>query len=398
MSAASPSDSNAENRRLGQRSRRSRGWVAIGSSVLLHVCAGLLLIGIVRGRRSATAPPSPPAVEIEVSVFETEGRSDAETHIPRPPPSAPRPRHVRHQPSGGSPSPAQSEGAEVPTPRSQTPETTAADVHRPPDLSFNGLAEAAKQRVAAVPNPLEDLERLLVPAPEPTGKWRALTEVRAAAEREAGAVENVRRGRAHPLHFDYLRYARELIAAEAERAGDQLSLGASETLEGWARGYLDRLREVSQAGATDMPRLGDETGGHRPDVLGAINEAEIQAAAGAARRVAHVCLGVAPDHPVVVTLRRSSGNERLDQIAMASFRSAATARPLDSDVRPGLACYLVGVSAYRMPPLPALSLGWKKGRPELIHPLKRMNKVTVELESVDYGAPKGPPSLLRRSN
>ena len=267
-----------------------------------------------------------------------------------------------------------------------------------PDLSFNGLGDAAKQRVAAVPNPQEDLERLLVPPPEVTGRRRTLSEALASAERRADAVDNVRVGRAHPLHFEYLRHARGLIVAEADRLGDQLRLDAHDTLEGWARGYLDRIREVNRNAGRDAPTSRDVIGGQRPDVLGAFNEAEVQAASGAARRAAHVCLGVAPNHPVVVTLRRSSGIERLDQIAIASFQSATTARPMASDVRAGLACYRVGISAYRMPPLPTLSLGWKNGRPELIHPLKRVDRITVELESVDYGPPLGPPSLLRRAN
>ena len=58
----------------------------------------------------------------------------------------------------------------------------------------------------------------------------------------------------------------------------------------------------------------------------------------------------------------------------------------------------VAVGTYRMPPLPSLSLGWHNGRPRVTSPLQRMTKVTIDLESVDYGPPPGPPSLLRRPN
>jgi hypothetical protein len=249
--------------------------------------------------------------------------------------------------------------------------------------------------VATLPNPQEDLERLLVPAPELIGKRPTLSEVHAAAEREADAVANVRHGRAHPLHFDYLRHARDLVRAQADRLGDALQLDAEETLAGWARGYLDSVRERGQR---DSPPSPAPFGGPHSDVLRAYGEAGAQAASGAKRQVAHVCLGVAPAHPVVVTLRRSSGNERLDAIAVASFQQAAGARAVAPDVRPGLACYVVGVSAYRVPPLPTLGFGWKNGRPELIHPLKRVDQIIVELESLDYGPRAGPPSLLRRPN
>jgi hypothetical protein len=162
---------------------------------------------------------------------------------------------------------------------------------------------------------------------------------------------------------------------------------------------LDRIQDLRRSEARDRPPTAeDQIGGLRPDVLGAYNEAEAQAAAGAARRVAQLCLGIAPNHPVVVTLRRSSGNTRLDDLALDSFRTVTANRPVADDVRPGLVCYLVGVGAYREPPLPSLSLGWKNGRPELIHPFKRVTRVAIEIESVDYGPPPGPPSLLRRPN
>jgi hypothetical protein len=84
-----------------------------------------------------------------------------------------------------------------------------------------------------------------------------------------------------------------------------------------------------------------------------------------------------------VTLRRSSGNASLDRLALDSFHAAGGARPVTSDVRPALACYRVAVSAYRLPPLPTLGLDLVNGR--VLYPLKRMTKVTVELQSVDFG-------------
>jgi hypothetical protein len=127
-------------------------------------------------------------------------------------------------------------------------------------------------------------------------------------------------------------------------------------------------------------------------VLGGYNEAAHQAESGAEQRSAEICLGVAPNHAVVATLRRSSGNAALDRLAVESFQSAGDARPVTPDVRPALACYRVAVSAFRMPPLPSVGIDLAKGR--IIYPLKRITKVTVELQSVDFGAKREAPSFL----
>jgi hypothetical protein len=120
-------------------------------------------------------------------------------------------------------------------------------------------------------------------------------------------------------------------------------------------------------------RAPDESvGGPHPDVLGAYDEAARPAEAGAEQRTAEVCLGVAPDHAVVVTLRRSSGNAALDRLALDSFRSASDVRPVTPDVRPVLACYQVRISAYRVLPLPTVSFDLIKRR--IIYPLKRITR------------------------
>ena len=264
---------------------------------------------------------------------------------------------------------------------------------RPPiDLSFDALGDGAKQRVATLPIPGEDLERLLVPVPESTARRKSLDEARAEAERRADAEENVRVGRADPLLFDYLRDARKRLTPEATRIAEALPLGPAETTKGWARGYLQGVADA-HAGLFAPLRPPDETvGGPRPDLLGGYDEANRQAKSGAEQRTAEVCLGVAPNHIVVVTLRRSSGNAALDRLAESAFQSASGARPVTPDLRPGLACYRVRVSAYRVPPLPAVSIDLVHGR--IIYPGKRITEVTVELHSLDFGPKRETSNLL----
>jgi len=360
-----------------------RTAAALATSVGLHLLIALLVLRGVAGRRLAGTTGARPPAPIELSVVETPraDRSAAGRAAVSPsPPVRRRPPSKRPVESGGTAAP---------------PATPLVPPSRPIDLSLDALGEGAKQRAAERANPDEALDQLLGSAPEVParpGRRRALSEIRAEAERRADAEENVRAGRADPLLFDLLRNARERLTPEATRIAESLPLGAGETTKGWARGYLKGVADAHH-GAFGQPRaLDDAVGGPRPDVLGAYNEAERQAASGAEQRTAEVCLGVAPNHSVIATLRRSSGNAALDRLAIESFEASGGARPVTPDVRPALACYLVRVSAYRMPPLPAVGLDLVNGR--LIYPLKRITKVTVELQSVDFGAKQEAPSFL----
>jgi hypothetical protein len=293
-----------------------------------------------------------------------------------------------------TPPPAPESPAAAPGPGAKSPEAAARRAGRPIDLSFDALGDGAKQHAAAIPEPGEALEQLLAPPPDARG-MRPLDVLRAEAERRADAEENVRAGRANPLFFDYLRHARDRLTPEATRLAEKLPLGAAETTKGWARGYLKGVADAHN-GLGALLRAPDETVGGvptpRPDVLGAYNEAEHQAASGAEQRSAEVCLGVAPNHAAVVTLRRSSGNAALDRLALDSFRSASDVRTVTPDVQPALACYRVRISAYRVPPLPTVSFDFIKRR--IIYPLKRITEVTVDLQSVDFGPKKESSNLL----
>ena len=82
----------------------------------------------------------------------------------------------------------------------------------------------------------------------------------------------------------------------------------------------------------------------------------------------------------------------LHRVVEAGSAKEGDARAVTPDVRPALACYRVTVSAFRMPPLPTVAIDLAKG--SIIYPLKRITKVTVELQSVDFGAKREAPSFL----
>jgi hypothetical protein len=331
-------------------------------------------------------------MEVEISLIPPERAREAPGRPPTPPPKpgrriVPGPPKESPEPHAG---PAPSHGPPAPSPAPPPPEPGP-----PIDLSFDALAGEAKRRAAGDLRPDEVLERRLVPG-KPSRFAGGADGLREEAERRADAAANVELGRVNPQLYDYLRAARDRLEPGATHLAEELPLGPAESTKGWGRGYLKRLDELHRGSARDLPQSPDDAFGKRPDILGGYNEAEHQASSGANERSAEVCLGVAPNHQVVVTLRRSSKLAALDELAVASFRAAGDARPVAPDVRPGLACYRVRISAFRMPPLPSIGLGLdKKGRPRLIYPLERITKVTVELESVDYGPAPRSSTLLR---
>ena len=373
---------------MSEKRRRQTG-TALAVSAGLHLLVALLVLRGVNGRHPAEPRVERPPTPIELSIVETTGEGPShlgDADVPQKP--------VRHRVPGKRP--VESGGATTPSSPPPTPPATPVPTpSKPVDLSFEALGEGAKRRATSTPAGDNPLERLLVPTPESPalpGRRKPIGELRAEADRRAAAVANVRAGRADPLLFDLLRGARDRLTSEATHIAESLPLGAAETTKGWGRGYLRRVADA-HSGQLDPSRALDEpVGGPHPDVLGAYDEATRQSEAGAEHRAAEVCLGVAPSHEVVVTLRRSSGNAALDRLAVDSFHAAGGARPVTSGVRPALACYRVAVSAYRLPPLPTVGIDLINGR--ILYPLKRMTKVTVELQSVDFGERPAAPSLL----
>jgi hypothetical protein len=221
-------------------------------------------------------------------------------------------------------------------------------------------------------------------------------------ERQQDAVANVERGRVDPVLYDLLRGARTRFESEARRLAETLALGPGETARGWGRGYLQNVERATRPGA-DREASADlrpDAERRRPDVLGGYNETIRAANAGAEERWSEVCLDVAPGREPRPTLRRGSGFVALDRLAVDAFAKAIAARPLPADVRAGLACYEMRISAYRVPPLPMLSCGFGADGFTCMWPFKRITSVKGRLVSVDRSASEGAQagrSLLRRA-
>jgi hypothetical protein len=264
---------------------------------------------------------------------------------------------------------------------------------RAPDLSLRGLPAGVQQQLAG-------------PPPEATLETRprrpTVDELRIQIERAEDAVANVKAGRVDPLLYDYLRGAKARLESEARRLADDIPVGGGDAVRGWRRGYLERVRQATgkDTAPDEQPDLRDDAARRRPDVVAAYNEAARLAQVGAERREVAICLDVAPGREPKATLRRGSGNEALDRLALESFEKSAAARPVPSDARAGRACYEVAISAHRVPPLPTFACGFDGTRVSCAWPYKKLTAVSSRLVSVEYppapNAAAEQRSLLRR--
>jgi hypothetical protein len=120
------------------------------------------------------------------------------------------------------------------------------------------------------------------------------------------------------------------------------------------------------------------------NLFSAYGESALQAGEGAEERRAEVCLDMAPGQSPEPTLRRESGNAALDHLVLDSFARVVAERPVPPDVRRGIACYEVRISAFRMPPVPVAACGFDAHGVNCVWPFKKIASVTGRLLSVDY--------------
>lgn len=368
------------------RAGRSRSWVAWVASVCVHLLVAVLILRAGRRAERLLQETETQTVELDVDL-------DAPVLPEVPPPRSLRPtERAAERRASGAPrfraTPASPDPSPLPSPREagrrdQKGEGEHAD-RAPIDLSFGSLRDDVKGQFATKPSP-EDVLRA-------RPHRLSVDELRADLERRQDAVANVEKGRVDPLMYEYLRGAKARFQTDAKRLADDMAVGGGATVRAWGRGFLNSVDAANRGelGArVDAPREGggDTRNEKSPgaDVLGAYNEATRQAEAGAEERIAEVCLDVAAGRETTVALRRTSGNASLDRLAIESFTKAIAARPVPPDVRAGLACYELRISAYRIPPLPAISCGFDVGftRPTCVWPFKKVTSVKGRLLSVE---------------
>lgn len=376
-----------------QGRRFSRRGFAVAASLVVHALVAVFLVS--RPQR----PLAPPPTREAPVTFELNGPSAEPAPAPPPreeAPSAPRPRaggratRVAPAPRAPAPSPA-GEGTPAPAPPSEA--ESGADVPGGPaiDLSLGALGASTTARIAG-------------PAPEATLEAKpharpSVDELRVIVERAEDAAANVARGRVDPVLYDYLRGARARFRDEATKIAEEIPLGAGATVRSWGRGYAAKIEEWQRGQANPPP--GAE--GDRPpaDILGGYGHATSAAKTGAEVRSVELCMDMEAGRASAPVLRRGSGVPALDRVALDAFTRAVAARPAPADLRAGLACYELKVSAFRMPPVPMLSCSFDIGGSgaSCAWPFKRITGVTGRLLSVDYerSDPRtAKPSLIRR--
>jgi hypothetical protein len=398
------------------RTRRSRSWAAWVTSAFLHALVAVLIVRA--GERSARRMAATAAEERVDFDIEIAGEREESAPVPesRKEPSRRSPARRERSSLGAAPSPSPRQRARGDQESAERGDQQGLERGGPAtvpsspannraggaavDLSFGALADDVKGRFAGPP----PAEGVLRARPHRFD----VDELRADLDRRRDAVNNVEAGRVDPLLYDYLRGARARFEDTAEKLADDLAVGPGDMVRGWGRGYLRTVDDANRGviGArADAPREGggDTRNEISPgtDVLGAYGEAHRQAASGAEERRAEVCLDVAAGRETGVVLHRGSGNAALDRLTIESFTKAVAARPVPPDARRGLACYELVISAYRMPPLPAISCGIGRAGLTCVWPFKKVTSVKGHLLSVEYPpaddgrAPRGP-SLLRK--
>ena len=370
------------------RRRGLRPVLAGLASLLAHLAIIGALLLVRRGPRPALMPPDSTPFEFEIAISEPapapperRGPPRSWAHAPKHPPVAPA------RPPSAPPA-RETEGA-----KETSPGTDVPPGNRAPDLSLGAVSDEAKRRLAG---PAPDADIVIAPRRRPS-----VDEMRVDLERQQDAVANVDSGRVDPVLYDLLRGARTRFESEARRLADNLALGPGETTRGWGRGYLQQVERATRPGIdrAASPDLRPDAERRRPDVLGGYGETISAANAGAEERWSEICLDIAPGREPQPKVRRGSGFVALDRLALDAFAKAIAARPLPADVRAGLACYEMRISAFRMPPVPMLSCGFGAEGFTCMWPFKRITSVKGRLVSVDRSASEATQagrSLLRR--
>ncbi|HVY38208.1 MAG TPA: hypothetical protein VHM31_09735 [Polyangia bacterium] len=221
-------------------------------------------------------------------------------------------------------------------------------------------------------------------------------------------MANVEKGRVDPILYDYLRGARRRFEVSARQLADSIPVGPVEMLRSWQGGHQMRIDDLTRGGGVAStsgldPALASAPFSRNqqpaPDLFAAYGEATLQAGEGAEERRAEVCLDMGPGKASAPILRRQSGNAALDHLVVDAFSRAIADRPVPPDVRSGIACYEVRISAFRMPPVPIAACGFDSQGVNCFWPFKKIASVSGRLLSVDYT--RGDPaaanhSLIRR--
>jgi outer membrane biosynthesis protein TonB len=360
------------------RGRRAR-WQPLGLSFALHAAVALLLWQGLPATSLLSPPPPPEPLEIEliaeppqqapapsaVAPERSVDRGEAPVKLPRPP----RPPPSRTP----EPPPPVAEPAAPAPPRRPLPGLT-------PD--FGTIDRLTREGVIAPPDPS------LAPPPENKGPSKFAARL-AERTRDDAARANVAAGKVQPQLYDFLRDARRGFtpnpaALDADprapntvaRSVAQWGKGVREMYRGWRRQLDDERRRLDH----DPDRRG------APDILEHYNRMLESTARAVEPMDCLVCLVVRRDGPPEVVLTASSGNAEVDRAAVEALRRSANTRPVDEDVRPQKTCYRFRATVHRVPPIPIAGCAFDEVAltASCYYPTKKLRKVTVNLESVDY--------------
>ena len=367
---------------------RGRAWAAL-VSLAIH---GTLILVIFR-----TSPPpatSPPALEpIAIDLVQPESVEPAPVQPVGPPaPRPPPPRRPRERQSSVSAAPRAPRQPQPPTEPAEGPQQFSGLRMRGPNLTLDDATldrysrdgyrashRGSTRGYCAGPGPAKGMGK---------SKWQ---QKLALLEREDSGRKNVADGKVHPQVYDFMRDAervfapRESVVAEDSRAPNTLGRSVRAWTRGFARDYIETLRQQAAAEPPRKSAFSDHGSGS--DLFEGYNQV-LRAAEKVRRpspaRSVWCCAPASRPRWWWPTARET---RRLDDAAVEALRKASLRRPLDGQLVAQRACYRFAANVHRVPPLPMVGCGFDESRmtASCFYPGKQMYQLKVTLELVDYG-------------
>jgi hypothetical protein len=256
-------------------------------------------------------------------------------------------------------------------------------------LDYEAVARLTTQGVLAPPDPrareaLDQIDR------ERSARRPTFGERLAARVRDDQARANVAKGSVHPQLYDFARYARAGFTPDhALIKNDPRSPNsAGGAVRSWGRGVVEAYRQSLRGGdeASERRRTDRDRDG-APDLFDSYNRILRGNELAATPIACLVCVELRPGLPPAVKLVGSSGNSGIDREATQALDHAVRRKAVDTDLRPGRACYRFTATMHRLPPLPIVGCGFDEAslKAECYYPTKAVYRTTVNLESVDHG-------------
>jgi outer membrane biosynthesis protein TonB len=345
------------------RSPRRWVWLALGSSLALHLVTAVLLVRAPR-----------PSLELHVDLpLEIEVLTRPAPPAPEPPPAPPPPEparpEVRRRPVPPAPVVKATPPPRPVAPEDEPPPAKDDMLHMRPEGPRLGLDWRSFAKVEPAPA-----------SSKKKGEEVGSTGARVAKMLAPSSEDNVKVGKVHPQLYDYQRDALSAFhptESTTDAADGRPSIKGA--FRQWWASYLAAIESDNGHAGQQETRAG------RSDDKGAVVLA------------CDVCVTIAFGQAPRLELAHGSSSDELDRAAVEAMRIAVDKRPVTEPLWPAgtradsaapmRACYRFSASARRLPPvmLPGCAFDEVKMKVGCTWPMKKIFKSDVKLVSAGPG-------------